>query len=382
MITLLDDYAIHQSPEPVSRPATSDRNFYDRWYFSGFAADGRFFFAAALGLYPQRRVLDAHFTVLVDGVQHCFHGSRRAPLERTEMQVGPFVLDVEQPMRVHRLRLDDAASGLACDLRFTARSAPSEEPPSRLYDEDRLLMHTTRFVQFGCWDGELCVDGRRVAVSAAMGVRDRSWGIRPCGEPEGGAPGLLQRAPVVYWAWVPLNFDDCCTQFNTFEDPQGRPTQLAAVVQPAYANPGSIPAGRDPGQREMRDAALRVRWQPGTRHPRGGALTMRDERGTDWRIELHPLATLLTKGIGYQHAEWGHGLWKGELALGHERLRLDELDALHPEHVHVHQLVRAHLRAAHGERIGLGILETMCFGPHAPSGFKSFLDGATSEGTA
>ncbi len=382
MITLLDDYAVHQTPEPLSRPATSDRNFYDRWFFSGSTADGRCLFEAALGLYPHRRVMDAHFTVLVDGVQHCFHGSRRAPLERTEMQVGPFVLEVEQPMRVQRLRLEDAASGLACDLRFTARSAPGEEPPSRLYDDDRLLMHTTRFVQFGRWDGELRIDGRRLPVAAAMGVRDRSWGIRPCGEPEGGAPGVLQRAPVVYWAWVPLNFDDRCTQFNTFEDPQGRPTQLAAVVQPAYADPARIPPGTDPGQREMHEPALRVHWKPGTRHPAGGTITMRDGDGAAWRIELQPLATMLTRGIGYQHPEWGHGLWKGELALGHERVSLAELDPLRPDNVHVHQLVRAHLQAPDGEHSGVGILETMCFGPHAPSGFRGFLDGAPQRGDA
>lgn len=376
MITLLDDFAVHQTPEPLSRPATSDRNFYDRWFFAGYAADGRFVFEAALGLYPHRRVLDAHFTVLVDGVQHCFHGSRRAPLERTEMTVGSFVLDVERPMRVLRLRLDDAASGLACDLRFTARSAPGEEPPSRLLDDDRLVMHTTRFVQFGRWDGEFAVDGRRTDVTGALGVRDRSWGIRPCGEPEGGAPSRVQRSPTVYWAWVPLDFDDRCTQFNTFEDPRGRPAQLAAVVQPAYADPSLIPPGQDPGLREMRGASLQVRWKPGTRHPDGGTITMQDDDGATWRVEMQPLATLLTKGLGYHHPEWGHGMWKGELALGHEQLRLDGLDLLRPDHVHVHQLVRAQLRAPDGRRSGTGLLETMCFGPHAPSGFRGFLDGA------
>ena len=85
---------------------------------------------------------------------------------------------------------------------------------------------------------------------------------------------------------------------------------------------------------------------------------------------------MLTKGIGYQHPDWGHGLWKGELALGHESMCLAELDPLRQDHVHVHQLVRAHLRAPDGERSGVGILETMCFGPHAPSGFKAYLDGA------
>ena len=126
----------------------------------------------------------------------------------------------------------------------------------------------------------------------------------------------------------------------------------------------------------MHDPVLQVHWKSGTRHPEGGTITMRDSDGGDWRIDLQPLATMLTKGIGYQHAEWGHGLWKGELALGHERLQLAELDPLRPDHVHVQQLVRAHLRAPDGERRGVGILETMCFGPHAPSGFQGFLDGA------
>jgi hypothetical protein len=376
MITLLDDYAIHQTSEPLSRPATSDRNFYDRWFFSGYAADGRFMFEAAIGLYPHRRVMDAHFTVLSGGVQHCFHGSRRAPLERTEMVVGPFVLTIEQPMRVLRLKLDDVASGLACDLRFTARSAPGEEPRSRWYDEERLIMDTTRYTQFGHWDGELRVGSEHMAVRAAAGVRDKSWGIRPCGEPEGGAPSRLQRAPTVYWAWVPLSFDDRVIRFNTFEDSQGRPTQLEAVVEPAYADPGQIPQGADSVRTEMHEARLKVRWKPGTRHPEGGVLTMVDPAGANWRIELQPLATLLTKGIGYHHPEWGHGMWKCELALGHESMRLAELEPLRADHVHVHQLVRARLLAPDGERSGTGLLETMCFGPHAPSGFGGFLDGA------
>lgn len=380
MITLLDDYAVHQTPEPLSRPATSDRNFYDRWFFAGHAADGGIVFEAALGLYPHRRVLDAHFTLLAGGVQHCFHGSRRAPLERTEMAVGPFVLTIEQPLRVLRLRLDDAASGLACELRFSARSSAAEEPRSVLYDGERLLMHTTRFTQFGRWDGWLALQGRRFEVAAVNGVRDRSWGIRPCGEPEGGAPPSPPRTPTVYWAWVPLAFDDLCTQFNTFEDPAGRPTQLAAHRQPAYADAALIPPGVDPGEQPFAQAKLALRWKPGTRHPDGGTLTLADAKAgadaTPWRIELQPLATLLTKGLGYHHPEWGHGLWKGELALGHEQLRLDALDPLAPENVHVHQIVRAHLSGPVGERHGVGILETMCFGPHAPSGFSGFLDGA------
>jgi hypothetical protein len=78
----LDDFPLHQTPEPIAHPATGDKNFYDRYFFNGFAKDGSLFFGAALGLYPNRRVMDASFSVLAGGRQLSVHASRLAPLER------------------------------------------------------------------------------------------------------------------------------------------------------------------------------------------------------------------------------------------------------------------------------------------------------------
>ena len=75
MLTKADDYPIHQLPEPIATAGT-DRNFYDRYFFNGYAADGMTFFAAALGVYPHLNVMDASLTVIVDGVQHNLRGSR------------------------------------------------------------------------------------------------------------------------------------------------------------------------------------------------------------------------------------------------------------------------------------------------------------------
>lgn len=33
MISPLDEYPLHQIPQPIAWPGTSDRNFYDRSYF-------------------------------------------------------------------------------------------------------------------------------------------------------------------------------------------------------------------------------------------------------------------------------------------------------------------------------------------------------------
>ncbi len=36
MLTKADDYPVHQLPEPIATSGT-DRNFYDRYFFNGYA---------------------------------------------------------------------------------------------------------------------------------------------------------------------------------------------------------------------------------------------------------------------------------------------------------------------------------------------------------
>jgi hypothetical protein len=373
VITSFDDYCIHQTHEPVTQPSQSDRNFYDRYWFNGFDRDGAFLFEVGFGLYPNRRVMDAHFSVVTGGVQHSFHGSRRAPRERAETAVGPLAIEVLQPLRRVRVHLAPNETGIECDLVFSARSVPAEEPRSQLYDDGRLILHTSRFTQFGCWDGYFAVNGVRTEVRGARtpGARDKSWGVRPVGEPEGGAPGLTNGEPGVYWVWAPIDFGDVCTQFNTFQGRDGETQQLGACLMPAYPDPAAIPRD-EAGVVHMQTSRHHVRWRPGTRRAAGAELELVEPGGTVHAITLEPVLDFLMKGLGYQHPEWGHGHWKGELRIGAESWRLDQQAPLDYTNIHAHQLVRARM----GERTGVGTLETIVFGRHAPSGFSSILDGA------
>jgi hypothetical protein len=373
MITSFDDYCIHQTHEPVAQPAQSDRNFYDRYWFNGFDKGGAFLFEIGFGLYPNRRVMDGHFSVVVDGVQHSFHGSRRAPHDRAQTVVGPLAIEVQEPLRRVRVRLAPNETGIECDLVFAARSVPVEEPKNLMYDDGRLIMHNSRFTQFGCWSGWFRVAGSRHEVRAAetLGARDKSWGVRPVGEPEGGAPGMMNGEPGVYWVWSPIDFGDIATQFNTFEDRDGHPTQLGACMLPVYAAPELIPA-EEPGLQHMQTARHRIQWASGTRRGSAAEIVLVEASGVEHLITLEPVLAFQMKGIGYSHPSWGHGIWKGEETIAGESWRMDEIDPLDYTNIHVHQLVRARM----GEREGLGTLETICIGRHAPSGFTSFFDGA------
>ena len=99
MLSKFDDYPIHQTPEPIAHPATSDRNAYDRYWFNGYAPDGEFYFGVGMALYPHRKILDGAFSIVHDGEQHAFHASRRASREPSETAAGPYRIEVLEPMK-------------------------------------------------------------------------------------------------------------------------------------------------------------------------------------------------------------------------------------------------------------------------------------------
>ena len=155
MLSRFDDYPIHQTPEPVAHAASSDRNVYDRYWFNGYADDAEFYFGIGLGYYPNRGIMDCGLSIVRGGEQHAFHGSRRAPTDPSETTVGPFRIEVVEPMRELRVILDDNETGIACDLTFRARTACVEEGRQTLRGPRHVMMDATRFAQFGRWRGNL-----------------------------------------------------------------------------------------------------------------------------------------------------------------------------------------------------------------------------------
>lgn len=372
MITSFDDYCVHQTAQPIAEPAQSDRNFYDRYWFNGFDDKGSYLFGVGLGLYPNRRVMDGHFSVAMGDRQVAFHGSRRAPKDRRDTAVGPLAIEVLEPLRRVRVSLAPNEHGISCDLVFTAASVPHEEPQNVLYDDGHLIMHNSRFTQMGYWQGHFTVNGKRHEVNRAYGTRDRSWGVRPVGEPQGGAPGLMNAEPGVYWIWNPINFGDVCTHMGSFEDREGRPTQVSADLLPLYDRPEDIPREGAPGLVRMLDVAHQVDWVKGTRRPARAAMQFRGDNAQHYEISMEPLQRFHMLGIGYTHTEWGHGFWKGELETGYEEWDLNAVNPLEYPFIHVQQVVRATM----GDRTGMGTLENLVIGRHTPSGFKDFFDGA------
>ena len=68
-------------------------------------------------------------------------------------------------------------------------------------------------------------------------------------------------------------------------------------------------------------------------------------------MTLEPLATFHMRGLGYLHPEFGHGHWKGDLAVHADRWKVDDVTGVDPFRLHVQQIVRATM----GERVGVGV---------------------------
>ena len=116
----------------------------------------------------------------------------------------------------------------------------------------------------------------------------------------------------------------------------------------------------------------RIQYRPGTRLADSAEIDLVGHDDTVRTVSFEPILRFHMKGIGYTHPEWGHGMWKGELATGHETFDPATIDLLHPSHFHTQQVCRVN----DGTRQGIGVLEQIAMGPYAPAGFTGYADGA------
>lgn len=375
MLSKFDDYPIHQTTQALAHTATSDRNTYDRYWYNAHARDGSFYFGVGLCRYPNLGILDCSLSLAIDGHQYAFHASCRAPQEPTDMTVGPFSLQILEPMGRHRVVIGPNDTGIECDLTFTPRTACIEEGHQVLRNERHVVMEATRLDQFGFWSGVIRYDNKELLVDGrtTFGLKDRSWGVRPVGDAyTGGAP--LDAFQAVHFVWVPIHWEDNCSLAGLFENDQGMQWHTDQAIVPHYSDRANIPGTVDPqAQVWQGKVGHKIKQISGTRRAESGVITMNNHLGGEqMEISLEPVMTHRMKGLGYQNPAWGHGKWHGELAIGAESWKDSDLDPLALENIHVQQVVKATC----GDRVGHGVLEQMHIGASTSFGFEDWFDGA------
>lgn len=382
----LDDYPIHQVAEPVRATATSDRNFYDRYYFNGFSQDGSAMFILGLGVYPNLGVMDSFLVVLVDGQHRVVRSSRALDgADRMAPSVGPLSIEIIEPLHKLRVRCAPNEWGIDLDATWTGAMEMHTEPRHKIRENGRLIFDTFRMAQTGGWDGTLTTPEATFTLDSASwwGTRDRSWGVRPVGEPE--PPGIrADNAISWFWIYAPIRFADHSV-ILIIQETQDGTRIIEEAVRIWTDGSGRLP---EPLGRPDHD----LTFAPGTRLSTGGTLTTSGATtpgATSLAVgpleftaePLIPVHVGIGTGYGFD-ANWRHGMWQGELVTEGEHI-----DTTTPEGAArlmgiVDSGARFTYSDEHGDHVGYGLYETMVIGPHDQYGFADLFDGwgdATSQ---
>ncbi len=355
----LDEYPIHQTPLSMRRVGTSDRNFYDRCYFNAHDRTGEVFLVTGLGVYPNLGVIDAYAVVRHGNRQIALRCSDALHDDRLDQRVGPYRVEVLEPLERIRVSCDGDAHGIGFELTWQGSVPALDEQRHLLLSGDRAILDASRFAQVGTWTGQLRVDGERIAVTPQrwVGTRDRSWGIRPVGEAEPAGRGAAEPAEGFWWLYVPLRFDDHALVVILQERPDGFRTLNEATRVWA-----------DGRVEQLGWPRVDIRYRSGTRHPESATLHLADARGNPVTVDVETLGFVaLHIGAGYGgDPDWAHGQWRGRDWC--ERVSYDLTDPAVAGRVPwgvVDHVARATCDGAEG----WGMFEHGSLGRHDPTGF-------------
>lgn len=370
MLTPLDDFLVHQTPETLDRVATSDRNFYDRYYFGCHDLTGERFLVIAMGVYPNLGIIDAFAAAVVGGEkQYMVRASRELGGDRSNTVVGPIGVEVLEGLRRLRVWCDENEWGLSFDITFEGATFPFQEPHFLRRAGSKVVMDYTRLTQPGRWSGSLSIGGERsdVTPDGWWGARDHSWGIRAVGDREPGGAPVRDGPRGFFWNWAPMQFDDHAVMYTVSEESDGARWHEAGARLHAYDS------GREEEALEIVRHDLRLK--SGTRLFDGGTLTLREPGGNEFEIKVEPLTMLHMAGAGYAYAGdlWRHGQYHGKLAVEGETWDLTE-SATVRRIAGQNQTV---CRLEAGGQTGYGIFELILFGLYEPYGFTSLTDVAS-----
>jgi hypothetical protein len=366
----LDEFPIHQTPLSMRYVGTSDRNFYDRNYFNAHDRTGDIFFISGMGFYPNFGVRDAYATVKRGDRQWVVRLSDAYDTDKADrlnQRVGPYRVEILEPLQRVRLICDADAHGIGFDLTWEGSFPAVDEQRHYIRQgPTRTILNTSRFAQLGSWTGELRVDGDSIAVSPDtwLGSRDRSWGIRPTGDAE--PPGRPPDDPTIgfWWLYVPLRFDDFAIVLIVQELADGFRTLNDATR-----------IWRDGRIEQLGWPRVEFDYRSGTRHPEGARLYLTQPDGKPLTVEVETLGSIaLHVGCGYGgDPDWSHGQW-----MGRDWAEGKVFDLTDPAVAgRVPFGVNDHVaRATIDGQEGWGLFEHASVGRHDPTGFADLLSVA------
>ena len=177
----VDDFMVHQTPDPVRVMWTGDPRAYERHWMVSHDATGDIVIATGGSFYPNLDRAEAYAIVNVLGRHTAVRSFRAIGADRADLRVGPIAPQIVRGMREWRYVLEPNEWGISYDIAFTdttrqvfrepLSNSATGTPPGRRNDV------TSGFECFGGVSGWVEFDGaRRELNPGSAGTRDRHWG--------------------------------------------------------------------------------------------------------------------------------------------------------------------------------------------------------------
>jgi hypothetical protein len=289
---------------------SSDPNWRERYWFSfQDVRNKNLIVSGGFGKYPNKDVMEGCVMAQHGDKQWNLRVSRALLPRSDEIAVGPLSVEIVEPLRTLRFRLEDNPSGVSMDVLWRADMPAMLEGKHFEVNRARVTHDIIRYVQLGRLEGTVRIEDKSFALTRenGWGERDHSWGIRPMAAVPGDPP--VASTEWNFLAFCPIQFEAFALHIYLFEAQAGRPTHLSASLvykDGRHDDDGIVSVDHD------------FEWEPtaSVRTLKGGRMRIAFFSGRAMTIDLTALAPrAYLQGGGYGVDQ---GRWKSELHLEHE----------------------------------------------------------------
>jgi hypothetical protein len=221
-LTAMDELFVHQIPEPLPNTVVHHPFWRESLFFVMHPpATLGDVVILTLAHFPAREEMDSLQLGRVGGAPTL--GIHRRPYDGDPhtMSVGTVTIDIVEPYRTVRLRVDDGPNvPLTLDMTFTARTAAYGLRRGTMRAGHELIWDQSHMIQSGWYNGSFTHQGTTYAVEDWWGQRDHSWGIR-------------EHARCPLWIWLAVQLPEGMLAVWHWEYPNGARVYTDGCFAPA-----------------------------------------------------------------------------------------------------------------------------------------------------
>ena len=227
-LTPMDEYFVHQIPEPYPNVVTWHEHWRDSLFFILHPRDGLGdVVILTLAHFPARGVMDSLQLGRWGGEMTAMRHDREVDGDHHEMRVGPVTIDIAEPFQRVDLRVEEGPTvPIAIELTFTARTPAYGLRRGAMKAGHETIWDQSHLIQSGTYNGTVTRNGETFEIADWWGQRDHSWGIRD-----------HARCPM--WMWLAIQLPEGMLGVWCWELPNGARIYTDGCFAPAGGEHGS-----------------------------------------------------------------------------------------------------------------------------------------------